>query len=142
MEMIKRGHQVIACAPGASLETQNFLNSMGAEYQDVPIERAGLNPVKDFLTICRLYRLFWKIKPDIFLGYTIEPVIYGSIATKLAGVPRIYSMIEGLGYAFGGIDLKSRLVGIIVRMLYRLSLRTNHRVFFLNPDDRNLFSKR
>lgn len=139
-EMVKRGHQVMACAPEASSEIQNVLNAMG-EYQDVPIERAGLNPIKDFQTICKLFGLFRKIKPDIFLGYTVKPVIYGSLAAKLAGVPRIYSMITGLGYAFGGEDLKSRLVGTIVRMLYRLSLKVNHRVFFQNPDDRNFFAQ-
>lgn len=140
-EMVKGGHQVVACAPEASVEIQNALHAMEVEYQDVPIERAGLNPAKDIKTIYSLFRLLRKIKPDIFLGYTVKPVIYGSLAAKLAGVPHIYSMITGLGYAFGGEDLKSKLVGNIVRMLYRLSLKMNCKVFFQNPDDRTLFLK-
>ena len=140
-EMVKRGHYVVACAPSASSEIQNALNAMVVEYHDVPIERAGLNPIKDFQTIYRLFALFREIKPDIFLGYTVKSVIYGSLAAKLAGVPRLYSMITGLGYAFGCRNLKSRLASIIVRMFYRLSLRTNHRVFFQNPDDRNFFAR-
>ena len=138
-EMVKRGLQVVACAPGASIEVKNSLHIMGVDYCDVNIERTGLNPIKDLQTILRLFRLFRKIKPDVFLGYTVKPVIYGSLAANFAGLSRIYSMITGLGYTVGGGDLKSKLVSIIVRALYRLSLKTNHRIFFQNPDDRNLF---
>ena len=34
------------------------------------------------------------------LGYTIKPVIYGTIAAWLARVPRRLAMITGLGYVF------------------------------------------
>jgi glycosyltransferase involved in cell wall biosynthesis len=84
---------------------------------------------------------FRKLRLDIFLGYTVKPVVYGSIAARLAGVPRIYSIITGLGYAFSGDGVKNRLVGTIVRMLYCLSLKMNHKVFFQNPDDRTFFTK-
>ena len=138
-EMVKRGHHVVTCAPAASSEIQNALNAMGVEYHDVPIERAGLNPIKDLQIIYRLFALFREIKPDIFLGYTIKPVIYGSIAARLAGVPRIFSMITGLGYAFSDGGLKKWLVGAVVRFLYKLGMGANRRVFFQNPDDRDIF---
>lgn len=110
------------------------------EYRDVPIERAGLNPVKDFLTICRLLGLFRKIKPDIFFGYTVKPVIYGSLAAILADVPRIYSMITGLGYTFmESSSYRQTIAGLVARVLYKLSLRYSERVFFQNPDDLALF---
>ncbi len=140
-EMVKRDHQVVACAPEASVEIQNALHAMGVEYRNVPIERAGLNPIKDIQTIYRLVDLFRKIKPDIFFGYTVKPVIYGSLAARLAGMPQIFSMIEGLGYAFTG-ELSSRLfLRSIIILFYRLSVKMNKNVFFLNPDDINLFAQ-
>ncbi|BBI68843.1 hypothetical protein PKHYL_30340 [Psychrobacter sp. KH172YL61] len=45
-----------------------------------------------------------KVKPDYVLGYTIKPVIYGSLAAKLARVPHIFALITGLGYAFSGAE--------------------------------------
>jgi hypothetical protein len=109
-EMVKRGHCVIACAPRASVEVQNFLKEIKVVYQDIPIDRAGRNLIKDLQTVYRLFLLFRTIKPDLFLGYTIKPVIYGSIGAKLAKVPEIYTMITGLGYAFSGESVKSRCI--------------------------------
>jgi hypothetical protein len=32
----------------------------------------------------------------LVIGYTLKPVIYGSLAAQLAGVPKHFSMITGL----------------------------------------------
>ncbi len=136
-EMVGRGHEVLACAPDASPDLQEN----GVMYRSIPIDRTGLNPVRDIYTICRLISLFREVKPDVILGYTIKPVIYGSIAGRIAGVPRIFSMITGLGYAFSDGGLKEWLVGAVVRFLYKLGMGADRRVFFQNPDDRDFFIK-
>ena len=138
-QLVEDGHEVIACAPDADLKTKNRLCSLGVKYFDVPISRTGLNPCKDFLSLYKIFRILKKIKPDIFLGYTAKPVIYGSLAARLAGVKCIYSMITGLGYAFVSSSWKSKFVGLIIEFLYRISLRTNTKIFFQNPDDCQLF---
>lgn len=138
-EMAKLGYQVIACAPEASPETKNDLHSLGVEYQNVSIDRTSLNPIKDFYKIIRFFKLLQKNKPEIFFGYTLKPVIYGSIAAKLAGVSNIYSMITGLGYTFSSHELKGRFLRKIVQILYYLSLKMNKKIFFQNPDDFKLF---
>lgn len=71
------------------------------------------------------------------LGYTIKPVIYGTLAGWLARVPRRYALVTGLGYAFTG-SRKGMLTGFIQR-LYCLALARAHKVFFQNPDDQALF---
>ncbi|CAB1084216.1 Lipid carrier : UDP-N-acetylgalactosaminyltransferase (EC / Alpha-1,3-N-acetylgalactosamine transferase PglA (EC; Putative glycosyltransferase [Olavius algarvensis Delta 1 endosymbiont] len=140
-EMVQRDHSVVACAPSASIEIKDALQAMGVEYRDVQIDRTGFNPIRDLQTVWRLFNLLRKIRPDIFLSYTVKPVIYGSMAAKIAGVSYIYSMITGLGYTFSREDLKVALVNVFVRVLYRLSLKTNRSVFFQNPDDRKLFTQ-
>lgn len=138
-EMVEKGHKVLAFAPEASLQIQDKLNGIGVEYRNISIDRRGLNPIKDLLTICRLVFIFRKESPDMILGYTIKPVIYGSLAGRIAGVPHIFSMITGLGYTFSQGRLKEKLLGAIVRFLYKMSIRVNTRVFFQNPDDRDIF---
>ncbi len=138
-EMRKAGHKVIACAPDAPGHVLNGLSAIGVEYVNVTLERAGLNPLKDAYTIFRLFMVFREIRPDIFLGYTIKPVIYGSLAARLAGVPYIYSMIEGLGYTFCSDDVKGRFLQGFVSRLYAMSLKWNKNIFFLNHDDLELF---
>jgi glycosyltransferase involved in cell wall biosynthesis len=100
-----------------------------------------LRPDRDLRAVRALVALFRELQPDIFLGYTIKPVIYGSLAAWVAGVPHRFSMITGLGYAFGGGGLKARVAGTLARLLYRLAMRRNDRVFCQNPDDRALFER-
>lgn len=138
-EMRVRGHQVIACAPAASDAVKNALIALDVEYRDVPLSRAGLNPVHDLRSLLALFRLLHHARPDVFFGYTIKPVIYGSLAARWAGVPEIFSMVTGLGYAFTSAGWRRRLLNGLVRGLYRLGLRGNRKVFFQNPDDRDLF---
>jgi glycosyltransferase involved in cell wall biosynthesis len=138
-EMIKRGHEVLACAPDASHDVQEKLKALGVTYRNIPIDRTGLNPVSDIYTICRLISLFREVKPDVILGYTIKPVVYGSIAAKIAKVPHIYSMIEGLGYVFFNYGLRVRLLKTLVSFLYRIGLKSNKKIFFLNIDDLEVF---
>jgi len=141
LALLKAGHEVIACAPEDDQKVTNILNSMGVHYRTVPLERTGMNPVKDLISLVRIKRFLHSCKPDIVLSYTIKPVIYGSLAAKWAGVPSIYSMITGLGYAF----LKDGYKGLIIRKfvtgLYCSALHFNTSVFFQNPDDRDLFIK-
>ena len=139
--MLAKGHEVFACAPDASVQVQQQLRQMGVIYQHIPVDRTGINPFNDLCMLCRLILIFRQIRPTAVLCYTIKPVLYGSLAAKLAGVPRSYSMITGLGYAFMRGDKKSQWVNWIVKTLYRLILKINHRVFFQNPDDRDVFQQ-
>lgn len=138
-KMIERGHEVLACAPVASLDIQEKLKDIGVIYRDIFIDRSGLNPVRDIHTLCSLISLFREVMPDMILGYTIKPVVYGSLAGRMAGVPHIFSMITGLGYAFSSGGIKKQLIGAVVRFLYKLSMGVNTCVFFQNQDDRDLF---
>ena len=137
--LVSQGHEVIACAPSAPDDIIEALDAMGVTYRDVPFDRAGMRPDRDFRVLRVLIALFRELKPDVVLSYTIKPVIYGMLAAGLAGVPGRFAMITGLGYTFIGSTMKARLVGLVTRQLYRLSLRRAKRVFFQNPDDRALF---
>ncbi len=139
--LVANGHRVVACAPKASPDVVRALEAMGVTYRDIPFERAGMRPDRDLHALRSLVSVFGDIKPDVMLGYTIKPVIYGLIAAGLAGVPRRYAMITGLGYTFIGSSVKARLVGLVTRQLYRLALRKADRVFFQNPDDVALFEE-
>lgn len=137
--LVQGGIEVHAAAPGLA-ENQPLraaLDKLDVRMHDLPMQRASTNPIAD---ACLMWRLFWlmrRVDPDVFLGYTIKPVVYGSVSAWLAHVPRRFAMIEGLGYAF--VDGRGgRLRHLVVRM-YRFALSRVHRVFFLNPDDLALF---
>ena len=78
------------------------LQGMGLTVHQVPMLRTGTNPLTDLRTAWSLWRLMRQIAPSMVLGYTIKPVIYGTLAAWLAGVPQRFALITGLGYAFQG----------------------------------------
>lgn len=128
-------HEVIACVPDASPAVLKKLEDVGVTCIDVSLARTGLNPWADIKTLYQLYKIFKLVRPEQVFSYTGKPVIYGSIAAKLAGVPQIFSMITGIGSYFVHKDFKSRVVRWIMSNFYKLALSFNTKVFFQNTDD-------
>lgn len=117
------------------------LQAMGLTVHEVPMARTGTNPWADVRTTWALWLLMRQIRPSKVLGYTIKPVIYGTLAAWLACVPQRFALITGLGYAFQGEGKRSKLQAL-VQHLYRMALTRATLVFFQNPDDLGLFQKR
>lgn len=137
-----RGHQVVTLGPDNNGVFEERLKMLGCTYRAYYLNRTGLNPFNDLSSIKSLLKIIREEKPDLVLSYTIKPVIYGSIAASWAGVPHIYSMITGLGWAFNPpVSLKQRIIQSIVKKLYAYALRKNKAVIFQNPDDQNDFIK-
>lgn len=141
-DLLRAGVEVHVAAPGLGDEAlSQALRNRGAIPHDIPLRRTGMNPVADVGAMVGLWRLMRQLHPDVFLGYTIKPVIYGLLAARLVGVRRRCALITGLGYAFQDRPdgAKAHLVSGLARGLYRVALRVAHRVFFQNPDDQALF---
>ena len=142
--LISRGLTVHAAAPGllADKETCNWLNKRGVATHDVVLSRTGLNPFIDIRLFLQLCRLTCKVKPQIFLGYTAKPVIWGVLAVWFSRVPQRVAFLTGLGYAFARDAKGLRLLTqFIVRWLYALALRRATLVLFQNEDDRRYFQR-
>lgn len=142
--LLAQGHSVHVGAPDLQLDSPvcHNLEARGLQVHSIPMHRTGTNPVADLVTLLHLHRLMRRIHPDCVLGYTVKPVIYGSLAAWLASVPHRFALITGLGYAFQGLedDSDSRApLRALVQWLYALALNHSHKVFFQNPDDQALF---
>lgn len=134
------GHEVVTAAGVPITEVAGTLKARGLDCYPVRMQRTGVNPAADLVTLWDCYLVMRKVSPDVVLCYTAKPVIYGLIAARWAKVSRLVAMIEGLGFAFTGSSLKHRLLGLVLRLLYRASLARCNDVFFLNPDDQAFFS--
>lgn len=137
--MVASGWDVHIAAPAvdAMPGLREALASMGVALHDIPLSRTGTNPVADLGLVLALRRLMRELQPTVVLPYTIKPVIYGTIAAWMAGVPRRFALVTGLGYAFTGD--RQGVVKRVVSSLYRFALGRTHKVFFQNPDDERLF---
>ncbi|MBP5639364.1 MAG: glycosyltransferase family 4 protein [Victivallales bacterium] len=132
-DLIARGYEVVVTGPD-QIDVDKIVG-LGARFVEIPMNKTGTSILGD-LRYCRaLTRLFREEKPDLTLGYTVKPCIYGAIAAKRAGVPKIASMITGGGYTFTAASWKARILGTIVRSLYKYGLKRATHVIFQNGDD-------
>jgi glycosyltransferase involved in cell wall biosynthesis len=132
--MVSAGHELHAVSLLDAPSVEKRLADIGVIYHSVPIARTGLNPFHDLYGLLALFRLFYRLRPDYLLSYTVKPVIYGGLVARLFRA-RYYAMITGMGYAFNDKSAKGRAVGMLVRALFRISLSSSKCVFFHNKDD-------
>lgn len=142
--LLARGLQVHVAAPDLPPDSpmRQCLEARGIRVHDLPLRRTGTNPLADAATLLYLWQLMLRIQPRFVLGYTIKPVIYGSLAALLAHVPQRFALVTGLGYVFQQNAAEGeRHLGLrsLVQPLYTLALRCTHKVFLQNPDDQALF---
>jgi glycosyltransferase involved in cell wall biosynthesis len=136
--MVAAGHEVVACAPDEDPEIERRLGTIGIAYRRMPMARAGLNPFVDVTTLLWLIRFFRRERPAIVLAYTQKPIIYGGIASRLAGQGRFFAMVSGLGHVFSdGGSRAMRLLRRVVSVMYRSALTRAEAVFVFNTDDRD-----
>ncbi len=110
------------------------LSEEGCVIHSIPLERRGMNPLKDSKLMLAYLKLIKKVSPDVVLTYTIKPNIYGSLCCRLCRIPYITN-ITGLGSVFedGGLVQK------LVVYLYRIALKSASCIFFQNETNREIF---
>ncbi|MDX7998849.1 glycosyltransferase family 4 protein [Xenorhabdus sp. Reich] len=117
------------------------IKSLGAHPEQYKFSRSGINPISDIINTIRLSKKIKEINPDIVLCFFPKPIIFGSIASKIAQVTKIYSLFEGLGYTFtetnNRINIKKTIIKKLQILLYKISLPLSNKVLFLNKDDQN-----
>lgn len=131
-ELLNEGNEVYVSLPDGKLVRN--LQKMGCKFIETPIDRRGINPVTDFKLLIRYGKIFWKIKPDLVITYTIKPNIYGGMIARIQRI-RYAINITGLGTAFQ----TENFVKKIVVFLYRISCKKAKTVFFENEENCHVF---
>ncbi|MFH5185323.1 glycosyltransferase family 4 protein [Paenibacillus sp. TAB 01] len=131
------GNEIIALAPDESFQQE--LAAIGVRLVKIPLNNTGLNVFYDIYSLHHLVKILKSINPHIVICYSIKPILYGSIASRFAKVKTLFSFVTGIGYVFIGNTLLQKTLLIIVKKLYKFSLKYNNKVFFENPDDLSLF---
>jgi glycosyltransferase involved in cell wall biosynthesis len=138
-EINSLGYEIYATGP--NYDHIEKIESLGVKFEKIDLNKTGINFWSDLKYTFLLWLFIRKIKPDVVLGYTIKPVIYGSLAAKLAGCKNVYCLITGIGYTFTSESLKARLIKIFVTILYRIAFLIPNKVIFQNRDDLSEFLK-
>ena len=133
--LVADGFRVVALTPNDDHAVR--LRELGIEHIAVPIDSQGISPRRDAGLIWCYWRTLRRIRPAAYLGWTIKPNIYGSLAAHALGIP-VINNVSGLGTAF----IKRGWLTCIASALYRLAFARSSTVFFQNATDRELFVSR
>lgn len=138
-ELQTQGHQIYAFVSEYTQSELDKIQAMGVVAIPYQLNRGGLNPIADIIATYKLVQQIKQIHPDLVFSYFSKPVIFGTLAAKIAKVPKIFAMLEGLGYTFteqpDGMTTKTKIIRSIQVLLYRISLPLVDKLIFLNPDD-------
>lgn len=132
-ELVRQGHTVYAICPSG--EISDSFSEQGITHIPYVIERSSLNPLKELNAIRNIYQAIKPLGLDILHTFTAKPNIYGTIAGRLAKVPRIINLVEGLGSFYLENDFKSRIVRSLIEFLYARIFKLSDTVMFVNQDD-------
>jgi glycosyltransferase involved in cell wall biosynthesis len=113
------------------------LRAEGAEHRDVVFDASGMNPLRELATVWALRRVLARECIDLVLSFTPKGNIYSALAlTGRHGA--VVMNVSGLGASLA----HSGPLALLVRWLYRATLRRADWVFFQNDDDLQEFQSR
>ena len=136
LALMANGYDVV-CGGAGGDGFEKKLADLGIVFEPLPVDKRGINPLADIRLTLAMYLWYRRHRPDVVHHFTIKPVIYGSVAARLARVPRIVNTITGLGYVFTGE--KTTWLRRMVQNMYRVSNHLAHFTFFQNAEDRDFF---
>ncbi len=130
--LLAEGYDVHISSPYG--ERIDDLVALGAKYHEIEMDRHGMNPISEYKLLKEYKKLLKSVQPDIVLGFTIKPNIYGAIAARKARIPFVAN-ITGLGTAVENGGWKQK----VFVLLYKYAFRGIQRVFFQNTENQQFF---
>lgn len=108
-------------------ELVDDFKAMGCQYVNIPVDRRGINPLKDIMLFFKYLKLIRQYHPDVVLTYTIKPNVYGGVAAAINKVPCMAN-ITGLGTAVENPGMLQKLA----LFMYKIGLKKDACVFYQN----------
>ena len=136
----KNGHQVFGLSGSDREFDLSKLEELNLEFHGIFLSRSSINIFREFYTVFLVFLKIKMLKPDLILSYSIKPVIYGALCSKIIGIKNYYSLISGVGYIFTNQEKRrNKLIFYLTKFLYKIALKNSRAVFFQNYDDIKLF---
>lgn len=107
------------------------------------LKRESKNIIFEIKAVIEIALLYWKLKPHLVHHVAVKPILYGSIAAILTGVPKAVNAFAGLGFIFSEKKKQiSRLIRWGFIQAYRSVFMSGKiHAIFQNPEDKALFEQ-
>ena len=138
-EFIQRGYRVYALGNEEENKWSERFHAHGITYQQINVNRNGINPFQDKKTLDSIKSKLAVIMPEKIFTYQAKTIIYGALAANSLGITEVYPLIAGMGSAFLSKNLKTNAIRFVMTKLYKKSIKKCPVVFFQNHDDEKIF---
>jgi glycosyltransferase involved in cell wall biosynthesis len=121
VEALNKGYDVhILCKV---ITKKDYLENLGFTVHNIDISRGKINIVRELITLRQVYKSIKEIAPDVIELYTIKPIIYGGIASKLLNIKKKIFYVTGLGYVFINRGFIDSIKINLYKLLYKFSIQ-------------------
>jgi len=108
------------------------------------VRRLSMHAGDEIRACLSLLRVYHRVKPVVVHHFCLKPAMYGGLVARIVGVPAMVTTLTGLGHAFTGRTVSTRMARLVAIGALRLAFaHHNHRLILQNKDDlTTLASKR
>lgn len=100
------------------------------------VTRRGINPLRELGSLFQVWRIYRRHRPDVVHHIAMKPILYGSLAARLAGIRAVLNAPVGMGFIYSSGSLLARVLRPLLAMsLHALLNPPGSRVVFENRDD-------
>jgi glycosyltransferase involved in cell wall biosynthesis len=136
----KQGLQVVLISP-PGIYSEKMLEQ-GFRWIPWQVGRQSMNLFTEIKALLALKEIYRREGLQMVHHHTVKPVLYGSIAARMAHIPRVVNSITGLGYLFVSQEWRARLIRHPIQWIYRLLPRRSKTAYiFENQSDQQFFLK-
>ena len=119
-------------------DKEERIRAAGLHIIPIRLSRGGMNPFRELGAMWQIIKILRRVRPDLAHNIAHKPVLYGTIAARLASIGAIVDTLPGMGFLFTSSGLKARLLRPLVVNAYRGLLGGKHvRVIVQNPEDKD-----
>ena len=130
----KLGHEIIIISPNDNYT--KLIEQKNIRLVNLSLNRNNLNFFSNFILILKYFYIFKIEKPDIYLGFTIKPNLFGTAALFFFKKTKVVNFITGFGTFYLS---SSKLLFYFISFLYKLIFYRSTIVFFQNKYDQDYF---
>lgn len=103
------------------------------------MKRSSLNFFRELAAFFELFFIIRRERPNLVHLVALKPVLYGSLAAKLLGVPARVSAFGGLGFVFSSQRFLARLLRPLLLLMFQFLFNDpRSRLILQNQDDLRL----
>lgn len=134
------GYEV--CVITSDGQCRKAIEAQGVRVIPFNFERRNLNPARASRQISELRDIYSREKPSVVHHIAMKPILYGSVAAWMTGVPHVVNAFAGLGYVFSENTKLARAIRLFLVQAFRMLLKRRGSVVMLqNPDDLALLKR-